>query len=357
MNSSERIQITKEGDGNNPLLIYTYNVEFTSEPTNVIVKNRQKSEDIYNFNFNIVQTNKSEKATIEMAVEITPKLVFQYISYQNKIKITNNTDNAINIYWFRPDVAIDHCSPYGNGPKANYNLGWLLGFRKSFYYIPKGGSIKGESNLDLKGTKYIYIALDEFSNNKTTDTQVTFENNVGSFKMPSYFVKPTMGKEISNMVIGEGSTFNKNTGKKGLVSISKDREGNLCWIKEESLPKPGPCGSKRNPNLLSSLTSKQRYTIETIRNTLILPKTNQYKSPHISNLLQKIPLQFFPNISPALQYTSHRIDLKEYIKRKYFGPVTLRKFRIRLLNDKGNEIRMSEDWSFSILVDQLYNNN
>jgi len=323
----------------------TYNINNTRTD----LTENLKKEDIYDFKYNINQTDNNGNATIEIAVEIKPKLVFQYISYQNKIKITNNTGSAINIYWFRSDIASDHCSPYGNGPKANYNLGWLLGFRKSFYYIPNGESIKGEGNLDLKGTKYIYIALDEFSNNKTTDTQVTFENNVGSFKMPSYFVKPTMEKEISNMIIGTGD-------KEGLVSISKDRKGNLCWIKKESLPKPGPCGSKRNPNLLSSLTSKQRYTIANIRNTLILPKTNQYKSPHISNLLQKIPLQFFPNLSPALQYTSHRIDLKEYIKRKYFGPVTLRKFRIKLLNDKGNEIRMNEDWSFSILVDQLYNN-
>ena len=41
--------------------------------------------------------------------------------------------------------------------------------------------------------------------------------------------------------------------------------------------------------------------------------------------------------------------------RTYFGPVNLSKFRIRLLNDKGLILNLNNmDWSFSIIVTQLY---
>ena len=45
----------------------------------------------------------------------------------------------------------------------------------------------------------------------------------------------------------------------------------------------------------------------------------------------------------------------EYNERVYFGPVKLSKFKIRLLTDKGFEVNLNErDWSFSIMVTQLY---
>ena len=41
--------------------------------------------------------------------------------------------------------------------------------------------------------------------------------------------------------------------------------------------------------------------------------------------------------------------------RKYFGPVKLSKFGIRLLNDKGFEVNLNDrDWSFSIIATSLY---
>ena len=50
-----------------------------------------------------------------------------------------------------------------------------------------------------------------------------------------------------------------------------------------------------------------------------------------------------------------RNENPEYTKRVYFGPVKLRKFKVRLLNDKGFEVNLNDqDWSFSIHVTQLY---
>ena len=41
--------------------------------------------------------------------------------------------------------------------------------------------------------------------------------------------------------------------------------------------------------------------------------------------------------------------------RTYFGPVNIDRMRVRLLDDKGNLVNLNDvDWSFSLLVEQLY---
>ena len=124
------------------------------------------------------------------------------------------------------------------------------------------------------------------------------------------------------------------------------------------------CGKKyRNPDLLSNLTSKQRYTITNIRNAMIAPKTNQFKSPVVSNLFARIPLTFNSTLSPMTQYTSYRNIQFEYSKREYFGPVSIRKLHIRLLDERGIELNMNGNWSFSFgdgintMPNELYNND
>ena len=75
-------------------------------------------------------------------------------------------------------------------------------------------------------------------------------------------------------------------------------------------------------------------------NTLIINFENYFKFKKTKRLHDPI---FFGNENP------------EYTKRIYFGPVKLRKFKIRLLNDKGFEVHLNDhDWSFSIYVTQLY---
>ena len=42
-------------------------------------------------------------------------------------------------------------------------------------------------------------------------------------------------------------------------------------------------------------------------------------------------------------------------ERTYFGPVTIDRMRVRLLDDKGNLVNLNDvDWSFSLLIEQLY---
>ncbi len=45
-------------------------------------------------------------------------------------------------------------------------------------------------------------------------------------------------------------------------------------------------------------------------------------------------------------------------KRVYYGPITLSRMHIQLLDDKGNIINLNEnDWSFTIICETLYQGN
>ena len=54
-----------------------------------------------------------------------------------------------------------------DGGKRDYNLGWLLGFRKQSYTFADGEYITGEALLDTFGTRYVYIMFDDYNKNRT----------------------------------------------------------------------------------------------------------------------------------------------------------------------------------------------
>ena len=42
-------------------------------------------------------------------------------------------------------------------------------------------------------------------------------------------------------------------------------------------------------------------------------------------------------------------------KRTYFGPVNIERFRVKLMDDKGNVVNLNgADWSFTLISDNLY---
>ena len=111
----------------------------------------------------------------------------------NKIKITNTRSDLDLIIQF--PVKDD-----GSFDKNNFKskLGWILGFRKIEYTIKKnGGSIVGESVINIDW-KYLYLALDEFSNGN--------QNSFASQLSSSLVNKNILSKIILNrQVYGVGT--------------------------------------------------------------------------------------------------------------------------------------------------------
>ena len=278
---------------------------------------------ITNGNYNVI-SNDPANLIVQLNSK-TDRLTFSYDPISYKITVANNMSYPIGIDWYSLNVPL--CSTTGNGGKMDYNLGWLLGFHNTDDILGANGTAtykkEGESVIDITGPTYLYIALDDFNNNKPNQNLVSFQNNVSAFTMPNYYVKTTMGKNCD------------------LTNTEYINPSNIH------------CGKKyANKDLSSNLTSKQRYTIDQIKLAMTSKRSERYSSPNSADILAKINVQF------PLGLTNNTIVQEvnlEYKKRFYFGPVNLKKLRVRLINDKGMDVNLNgKNFQFSFFATTVY---
>ena len=250
-----------------------------------------------------------------------------YNSATNKMKITLPNVNDTLIF-YREGTAFP-CGPSKNGlgGKRDYNLGWLMGFRKKSYTGATG--INGCGLVDTFGSKYLYIVLDDFNKNRISYNLLGMTNNRDNFKLPSY--------------------YNPNT-------MKTDCSGNYVEAKTRPCRKGTPADATFFP--IDNLTKAQQYTANSIIQAQQSKAQDRYFSPNNPNILAKIP------VSQAINYNSSAplfgnlsIDHSTIFnnKRTYFGPVTIKRLNVQLINDKGYNVNMNYmDWSMSLKIKQLY---
>jgi hypothetical protein len=303
---------------------------------------------------------------------------FTYSSKTGKVSIENlNRHYPVTIQFYIEDAESSGCSAQKTlneegsntpspGNKIGYNLGWLLGFRVKTLILTASQKVTASSLLDTFGPKYFILTLDDFNNNKPNKDLISLvDNSSKNFKLPDYYNSQTMNSKFGVKRDSSGNIIG-NTYYPGHSSTDADAADWKCQDVSGIPAERGCAENELNNDLISNLTKKQQYTVEqlTLANTssgsVILDDgtklstvVNRYSSPNSSDLLARIPITI-----DRQQYSTSivfRNTHPEYTKRVYFGPVKLRKFKIRLLNDKGFEVNLNDqDWSFSIYVTQLY---
>ena len=224
-----------------------------------------------------------------------------------------------------------------DGGKRDYNLGWLLGFREKSYTIATGDSIIGEALIDTFGSRYVYIMFDDYNKNRLTYNLLGTTNNKDNFKLPSYYNKNTMTNDCSGNQLVKAKT---RPCRKGTAA------------EEEFFP-------------IDNLTKAQQFTANSIIEAQESKKIDRYVSPTTANILAKIPIinaiergnidAAGVTISPMFGIIPFSRDIVAHNERCYFGPVTIKRLHIQLLDDKGNLVNLNGmDWSFSVKVKQLY---
>ena len=322
-----------------------------------------------------------------------PIIELKYYSYNDKAFIYNYDPDGrqLDITWYDNEIG-DVCSARQEaelprpGGKVDYNLGWLLGYRgqttvvKPYNYVSSGcewesnsGSIPGQSRtppggiiaptfqlvldtvtndinyqgytipkstVDIKGPQYFIITLDDFNNNKPNKDMISLIDTVDTqLKVPNYINTQTMDK---NYGIGK-----YEIGYNGVA-------GYECVDVADSGNNDRQCSTNDlNIDLSSNLTKAQRYTADQIQFFNKQSSINRYNSPNPTDYIGRISVNRNPtDWNTSIIYKNPEPKLTE---RKYFGPVKLVKFKIRLLNDKGFEVNLNDrDWSFSVIVTHLY---
>ena len=197
------------------------------------------------------------------------------------------------------------------------------------YTIPK-------STVDIKGPRTFILVLDDFNNNKPNKDLISIIDTVDTrIKQPSYYKSQTMNNKY-----GKGKFNNNGYECVDVTDVGGGERG--CAI------------NSLNNDLSSNLTKAQQYTVAEIENGNSKWQVQDiFNSPNSPDVLSLFPVVRNPlDNDSSIIYKNPDKLLQQ---RKYFGPVKLVKFGIKLLNDKGFEVDLSDrDWSFSLIVKQLY---
>ena len=112
------------------------------------------------------------------------------------------------------------------------------------------------------------------------------------------------------------------------------------------LPEPSSCADVPNDvDDKTVLTQNQLYTAEQIKSAISSLGVDRYGAPIVSDLLAKVLVNFDFQEKITIQGS----DFNFVGERNYFGPITLRKFKVQLLSKYGHIINLNNtDWSFTI---------
>ena len=162
-----------------------------------------------------------------------------YCNYKG-YQLIYNQKYSCNIYYARNMclggniLAGENQKPFGG--KVDYNLGWLLGFRREEYIFEGNQTIVGESILDLIGTTYVYILLDDFNNNKPSLLLVEKNLSIDPSFAGDFILKDRLvSKNSESKLIFTGLHITKRS---YLKSDSKVFSMNKVWsdlIKDKNL--------------------------------------------------------------------------------------------------------------------------
>lgn len=292
--------------------------------------------------------------------EVTGKLVF-----------SSNTP-TITLYFY-DTISFNSCLDSSCGStqmRINQNFGWTLGYRgndenilfikldKTDTSLLSTDALKtatltnfkvAQSQANLYGPAYFMLVLDDYNNNRVNNSIVTITNVPNKVDLPKYY-NPAI-KNANNTFATLGCDENLN-----LINPSLVNEPSVLPYLAKSSPR--------------QLTQSQIYTA----NEILYNRTtysNKVVGPSTADVLALLPLSNIRTLRPSIFYNSDEsVSLtneqfgQPYVvfgpslamyQRTYFGPVNIDRMRVRLLDDKSNLVNLNDsDWSFSLLVEQLY---
>ena len=233
----------------------------------------------------------------------------------------------------------------------NGTLGWLMGFRFPIEPIFTNGNT-AQSVLNLYGTKYFIVVLDDYNQNHINNGLITITELSKILPLPSYYnnsqpyiCTPNLPSLLNINDIGNLSNISPadaTSNPDNLFNSLQDKldigTGNIQQIL---------------PSAPRTLTQAQIYTINEIIKNRNKTISFRAKAPTNSDTFAIIPIKY-GSISTGQLYTELSGQFQDN-KRVYFGPVNIDRLRIRLLDDKGNNVDLhGGDWCVTLISENLY---
>ena len=235
----------------------------------------------------------------------------------------------------------------------NNTLGWIMGYRLPYLSVDPSGNSAG-AILDLNGTKYLILVIDDYNQNHVNNSLVSISQFSNTLKIPSYYspdlpytcITPSQkGNNLSELVTGvvAQSLFDNQppNSQNGLLIAGKYEQD---YTSEQVVLPSAP----------RTLTNAQLYTINSINNNNNNLTNYLSKAPTSSDILAIIPVKTSTGVPTGSLLVEFSGSLQDNI-RTYFGPVNIERMAVKLLDDKGNVLNLNgNDWCVTLITECLY---
>ena len=258
-------------------------------------------------------------------------------------------------------------SSSNNGQTFNGTLGWLMGFRLPiqpvFTSLSNTTDIIGGGNtpqgvLNLYGTKYFIVVLDDYNQNHINNGLITITELSKTLQLPSYYntSQPYIcDSNITNLpsvldINAVGNLSNITPAQAASLGVNPD---NLFNSLQDKIDFGTGNIQQILPSAPRTLTQAQIYTINEIIKNRHKTISFRAKAPTNSDTFAIIPIKY-GSLTTGQLYTEVSGQFQDN-KRVYFGPVDIERLRIRLLDDRGNIVDLhGADWCVTIISENLY---
>jgi len=267
---------------------------------------------------------------------------------KDSFNFTVSTNSNITFFDFTSTL---YCNTtcVNNNNYFNQTLGWLMGYRVPYEIVDPNGNT-ASCVLDLIGTKYLILAIDDYNQNHVNNSLVSITEYSANLKVPNYY-SPDLPNTCIN---GNISNLSQIVSEANLES-QIDNQGPIT---DNGLLIAGKYNTNYSkvplvlPSAPRTLTQAQIYTINEINKNQNI--TNyRYKAPTTPDILAIIPVK-----SSGVSTGSVLVELSGSLQdniRTYFGPVNIERMAVKLLNDKGNILDLNGlDWAVTLICDCLY---
>jgi len=243
----------------------------------------------------------------------------------------------------------------------NNTLGWIMGYKLPYVSVDISGNA-ASSILDLNGTKYLILVIDDYNQNHVNNSLVSIAQYSNTLKIPSYY-----SPDIPYTCITPAQQGNNLTELVDGV-IAQSIFDNQGYSAENGLT-PGPqnglliAGKYQQeytstqfvlPSAPRTLTNAQLYTINSINSNNNNLTNYLAKAPTSSDILAIVPVKTSVGVPTGSLLVEFSGSLQDS-SRTYFGPVNIERMAVKLLDDKGNVLNLNgNDWCVTLVCECLY---
>jgi len=281
-----------------------------------------------------------------------------------------NTTTTIVFYDFTGHLQCTITCVSNQNHYFNNTLGWVMGYRLPYLSVDPSGNT-ATAVLDLNGTKYLILAIDDYNQNHVNNSLVSISQYSNTLKIPSYYstdlpytciTQAQQGNNLTQIVDGvvlqslstipyEQNAYSQNIAINPQPLNPTFVNGLLIAGKYENDYTPTQIVLPSAPR---TLTQAQIYTINSINSNNNNLTNYLAKAPTSSDILAIVPVKTSTGVPTGSLLVDFSGSLQDST-RVYFGPVNIDRMAVKLLDDKGNVLNLNgNDWCVTLVCECLY---